>query len=208
MPVPAAARLVEFSAMPIAEPSRPAIQIFARPKSQSEIAAEREAERVAEAYLRGRNEGLDTARAEYQAKLKEAEAAFEGRLGAERLAWASEQGARLAEQVDGAFDALNSDIGDAVASILSPFIETALRARMVEELLRTLEKVLKGGRPQTLKIKGPEDLLQAIRRALGESAAAVEFETTEDVDVRVVADRTVIETQLDAWLQRISGRSA
>jgi hypothetical protein len=78
--------------------------------------------------------------------------------------------------------------------------------RIVEELLRSLEKVLKGGRPATLKISGPDDLLLSIRQTLGESSAAIEFEATDDVDVRVVADHTVIETQLEAWLQRISGR--
>jgi hypothetical protein len=207
MPVPAAARLIEFSLAPPPEP-RVGIQTFPRPKPPAEVAAEREAERVSEAFLRGRNEGLETARTEYRTKLAEAEAAFEQRLVMQRSVWAAEQGAGLGDRIDQAFDALSTDVGDAVSTILAPFLETALRARIVEELLRTLEKVLKGGRPSSLKISGPEDLLDQIRRTLGDSAIAIEFEANDAVDVRVVADRTVIETQLEAWLQRISGRSA
>ncbi len=209
MPVPAAARLVEFSrAAPLAERPLGVIQTFSRPvKPPVEAPVDREAERVAAAFLRGRNEGLDTARAEYQAKLSEAEAAFEERLAAQRSLWAGDEGAALGERIGLAFEALNFQVGDAVAAILSPFLDGALRARMVEELLRTLEKTLRGGRPASLKITGPEDLLAAVRTALGDSAAAIDFEATGDIDVRVVADSTVIETQLGAWLRQISGRS-
>ena len=146
-------------------------------------------------------------RAELAAKAEAADRAFEERLAAERSRWAAEQGDALAAKLDAGLEQLGSEVGDAVAGILAPFVEQALRQRIVEELLRTLEKVLKGGRPATLKISGPDDLLDCIRQALGGSAAAIEFEATDAVDVRVVADRTVIETQLEAWLQRISGRS-
>ena len=209
MPVPAAARLVEFKLVPPPpEPPRGSIQTFPRQKSPAEVAAQRETERIAEAFLRGKYEGLDAARAEYETKLAEAETAFEERLVAQRSLWAGEQGAGLAERIDTAFETLGTDVGDAVAAILAPFLEEALRTRIVEELLRTLAKVLKGGRPASLKITGPDDLLDSIRRTLGDAAAAIEFEATSDVDVRVVADNTVIETQLEAWLQRISGRDA
>ena len=206
MPLPAASRLVEFSLVPRVDQPLPGAVVFARPKAPPQAQVDDNVERVAEAFLRGRNEGLDTARAELEMKLVEAETSFEERLVAQRSLWVSEQGAGLAERIDRAFETLSTDVGDAVAAILAPFVEEALRARIVEELLRTLEKVLKGGRPTTLKISGPADLLNSIRQALGESSAAVEFETTNDVDVRVVADRTMIETQLEAWLQRISGQ--
>jgi hypothetical protein len=208
MPLPAAARLVEFSTTLSSEQPRRGIQTFTRSVPPAvEVVVDREAERVAAAFLRGRNEGLDTARSEYQSKLAQAEASFEERLAAQRSLWAGDQGAALSERIDLAFEALGTDVGDAVAAILAPFVEETLRARIVEELLRTLEKTLKGGRPASLKMSGPEDILESIRRTLGDSAAAIEFEATDDIDVRVVADRTVIETQLEAWLRRISGRN-
>jgi len=205
MPLPAAARLVEFKLVPGATQLRGGAQALARSKPGVEDSDDKP-EPIAAAFLRGRYQGLDDARAEFEAKLQAAEASFEERLVAERALWTVEQGGQLAERIGIAFEALNTEVGDSVAAILAPFLEEKLRVRIVEELLRSLEKVLKGGRPATLKISGPDDLLQSIRQTLGESSAAIEFEATDDVDVRVVADHTIIETQLEAWLQRISGR--
>jgi hypothetical protein len=206
MPQPAATRLVEFKIVPNAIPPRVGGRagIFSKPVEDSD----EKPEPVATAFLRGRYQGLDDARAEFEAKLKAAEESFEERLAAERASWAAEQGALLADKITTAVDSLSNDIGDSVAAILAPFLEEKLRVRIVEELLRSLEKVLKGGRPATLKISGPDDLIQVIRQTLGASSSAIEFEVTDAVDVQVVADHTIIETQLEAWLQRISGEGA
>ena len=203
MPLPAAARLIEFKLVPGSGQARGA-QSLALAKPDVDESGDRP-EPIATAFLRGRYQGLDDARAEFEAKLKAAEEAFEERLVAERAAWVAEQGAELAAKITTAVDMLSDDIGDSVAAILSPFLEEKLRVRIVEELLRSLEKVLKGGRPATLKISGPDDLLQIIRQTLGASSSAIDFEATGEVDVRVVADHTIIETQLEAWLQRIGG---
>jgi len=205
MPQPAAARLIEFKLVPNSGQARAGAQALALSRPGSEDADDKP-EPVATAFLRGRYQGLDDARAEFEAKLKAAEESFEERLATERAAWVAEQGAQLAEKINAAVDTLSNDIGDSVAAILAPFLEEKLRVRIVEELLRSLEKVLKGGRPATLKISGPDDLLQLIRKTLGASSSAIEFEATDAVDVRVVADHTIIETQLEAWLQRISGQ--
>jgi hypothetical protein len=203
MPLPAAARLVEFKVVASSASPRAGGQTvaFAKPAEDSQ----EKPEPVATAFLRGRYQGLDDARAEFEARLKAAEASFEERLASERALWVAAQGAVLADKVATAVDALSTDIGDSVAAILTPFLEEKLRLRIVEELLRSLEKVLKGGRPAVLKISGPDDLLQFIRETLGASSSAIEFEVTDAVDVRVVADHTVIETQLEAWIKRISG---
>ena len=96
MPVPAAARLVEFSVVRNPDPPRLGIPTFTRPlQTPIEPAVDREAERVAAAFLRGRNEGLDAARAEFDAKSAEAEASFEERLVAQRSLWVSEQSSVL-----------------------------------------------------------------------------------------------------------------
>jgi hypothetical protein len=205
MPQPAAARLVEFKVVPSAISQRANGQTIAFSKPVEE--AEEKPEPVATAFLRGRYQGLDDARTEFEAKLKAAEESFEERLAAKRTAWVAEQGALLADKITTAVDSLSNDTGDSVAAILAPFLEEKLRVRIVEELLRSLEKVLKGGRPAILKISGPDDLLQIIRQTLGKSSSAFEFEATETVDVQVVADHTIIETQLEAWLQRISGEA-
>ena len=204
MPLPAAAKLIEFTRAPVADKAK---LTAVRPALHTGAAPVEDPEPVALAFLRGRYQGLDDGRVEFEARLKAAEAAFEERLAAERAKWVAEQGAVLGERIAQAFTTLGDELGDSVGAILTPFLDEKLRQKVVEELLRALEKVLKGGRPSVLKMSGPHDLLETIRQALGASSAAIEFETTTDVDVRVVADKTVIETQLEAWLQKISGRA-
>ena len=159
MPIPAAARLVEFSCSGRrSEATRHSDVHAIEPAAAPQSPVDREAERVAAAFLRGRNEGLDTARAEHQARSWRPKPHSRSAWALQRALWAGDQGAALAERVELPFAALSTDVSDAVAAILSPFIEDALRARVVEELLRTLEKLLKGGRPASLKISGPEDI--------------------------------------------------
>ncbi len=203
MPIPATALLVEFP-IPVAGGTAARPPRGMRPSDPAVDPAEREKA----AFERGRADGLAAGKEELAAKLEQASAEFEVRLAEERNAWASEEGAHLAENIRSAFAALESGIREAVAGILGPFVEESVRTRSVEELAQALSPLLSGGEQTNFQVRGPEDLLKALREKLGPAAAALTFEVSEDVDVRVVADRTLIETQLQSWLSRISGRSA
>jgi flagellar biosynthesis/type III secretory pathway protein FliH len=204
MPIPATALLVEF---PI-HAAGGTNERRQRPGVRSVDRDDDPAEAAEAAFERGRQEGFAAAQEGMSAKLDEACAAFEARLAEQRAAWAADEGARLAEKIQSAFAALEDAIGAAVAGILGPFVEESLRTRVVEELAQALSPLLAGGQQTNFHVRGPEDLLNALREKLGTAAASLTFENSQDIDVRVVADRTVIETQLEPWLSRISGRSA
>lgn len=198
MPIPAATRLVDFSPLSGSLPlSASRLFVSARRKEDEQAA------RLEEEFQRGRTEGLEVARAETEARIRAAEEAFEQRLAAARAQWADEEGIRFAARLETAMAELDQRVQGSVAAILEPLVEEKLRGRMVEELLRALERVLRGGRPASLSISGPRDILTIIQKTLGDCAAAIQFESTDTVDVRVVADQTVIETQLAEWLRRM-----
>ncbi len=193
MPLPAAALLVDFS---IAAAARAAPAHVGEPSEEA-------AETIDAAYARGCEEGAAAAHAENEAALTEAHAASEARLAEMRAQWAAEEGARLAEEMRTAIAALGDSIRSAVGEVLGPFLEEAVRRRSVETLAQSLCDLLSSGEHETFSVSGPKDLLESLRLTLGDSAAAMTFEANEEIDVRVVADRTVIETQLGTWLPRL-----
>lgn len=205
MPLPAAAHLVEFTlASPPVRERRPA-SVGASNDREKQAGAEHDS--IEAAFARGHEEGLTAGRAEWASKLDEERAAATARLEEERAAWSSEEGARLGDAIVTAFQTLETQVGDAVAAILTPILEEELRKRAVEDLTQTLARLMASNQ-RILKLSGPEDLLETLHQSLGAEASAIAFETSQDIDVRVVAEQTTIETQLSAWMRRINGHGA
>jgi flagellar biosynthesis/type III secretory pathway protein FliH len=203
MPLPAAAHLIEFPLTPKSgcEPMAASAQAsFGQEIETGSV------DQIADAFARGREEGLAAGRADYAARLDEERAASEARLADERAAWSSQEGARLGDAITAAFQSLEASVGDAVAAILSPVLEEGLRRRAVDELAENLKRLMASGQ-RILRVSGPEDLLQALRARLGADMSAVAFESAQDIDMRVVAEQTTIETQLKDWMPRIDGRA-
>lgn len=200
MPRPAASFLTEFTVggaptAPQAAAADPA-SAAEQPTGENEEAA----------FARGREEGLAAAEADYRQKLEEERTAAAERLAAERASWAEQESTRLAGMIASAFDALQKDIADIVGAILEPFVEEALRTKSVDELAQALKPLLATGQHTLFRVAGPDDLLEALKQKLGDSATSFTFEVTDAVDLRVVVDRTVIETQLGGWLPQLGKR--
>jgi flagellar biosynthesis/type III secretory pathway protein FliH len=203
MPLPAAAHLIEFPLTPKAGCERMAASAQTPFDQEIETGS---VDAIADAFARGREEGLAAGRAEYAARLDEERAAAEARLAEERAAWSSLEGARLGDAIAAAFQSLEASVGDAVAAILSPVLKEGRRRRAVDELAENLKRLMASGQ-RILRVSGPEDLLEELRARLGADMSAVAFEAAEDIDMRVVAEQTTIETQLKAWMPRIDGRA-
>lgn len=154
------------------------------------------------AHARGHAEGLAEARAEAERLLGEAESGVTQRLADMRRDWTAEQGDRLAERLTLCIDDAASELAAAVADILTPFVGAAARDRAVASLMDEIRTLI-AGEPRSILISGPEDLLARLADALGADAAAIVFEPGDQIDVRVTADHTVVETRLGAWFDRL-----
>ena len=54
------------------------------------------------------------------------------------------------------------------------------------------------------RISGPSNLLDLVRAQLDtERRMAIEYQVTDTLEIRVVADQTVIETQMSVWAERL-----
>jgi hypothetical protein len=199
MPAPAALYLAELRPTWVAGSIADVEPIVLPNRLEAEDIAARELL----AFDRGREEGLAAARADYERRLDEERARIAERLAAERHAWASEQGQRLAEQVAACFAELTAQIADAVGGILMPFLDEQIRKQAIDDLTRNIAVLAAGGQDKAITITGPQDLLERIAATLGAAAGALAFVPSDDIDVRITAEGTVMETQLAAWRGRL-----
>jgi hypothetical protein len=167
--------------------------------SEEEIAAAR----IAEAHASGFESGKAAAMAASEAKLEEQRALFARQLGTERETWAAQEGQKLGAQLTAGLLALESQIADAVARVLAPFVEARLCHQAIADLRADLEVLLTRDASLNVSIAGPEDLLQALRDQLSGTPCSVTYVANGACEVRITADQAILETRLAAWKTRI-----
>ena len=163
------------------------------------------AARLDEAFARGEAAARIIADAEHDRKLAEAIARAEAQHAAERALWTGEQADALAARLSAAVQALEARIADMVGRVLTPFLTAELRSRSVEALAESIGALLSGGNHPALCISGPDDLLSALRERLGVGPVAVDWQPNGQVEVTVTAEDSVIETEIQSWIDRFSG---
>lgn len=148
-------------------------------------------------------EGYAAAHAEYEARLLQDNLAFEARLAAERERWTHQESERLSEDIKAAIAVAQSNIAGSVERILTPFVAGALRHRMADLLAENIGVLLGGKEQSVIEIHGPEDLLAMLREKLAAITGAIGYFPDDLIDVRIVAGQTMIESRIEAWLERI-----
>ena len=189
--------LVRFDADDPVAPPPPFLFVAPAVDPALVVAAERES-----AYAEGHEAGVAAERLEAEAARGLARTAFDAELAAARAAWVSEEAQRLADRLGEGWAALTADLSHCVEQVLRPFLSVAVRDKAMADLGGTLARL--GDDDAMLRIAGPADLLQAI----GDAAACggrVDFEVDANVDVKVVAQSTLIETRIGAWVERLHG---
>ena len=174
---------------------------------QGETASDIELQ-VSEAHARGILEARAEAQVELDVALAKQAAEFESRLAAEREAWVAEQGSRLAQLVAAQLEDIEQRISQRVSLVLQPFIGEEIRDKAVRELSEVLDGMLAKGDYAKISVSGPQDLVAAMETRLGGSHPGISFLPGEAVDVVVVADETILETRIGAWVAAIEGDHA
>lgn len=158
---------------------------------------------VAEAVSAARSAAESEHAARIEELRKEHEAAMARALADARSAWAAEEGERLSTGIADAIDQIESSLADATARVLVPFLATAARRLAVEDLTGRIRQILRDGSPAAIRITGPADLLAALEMQLGDLSSAIAFEPADAVEVTVRADRTIIASQIGAWVDQL-----
>ncbi len=171
---------------------------------QDITAPEPAADKVAEAQAEGRRLGRAEAERAFEQRLAAERESFAQLVLDERSRWSREESERLAQALAAASETLMSTVSDATSRVLLPFLTARARERAIADLVVTLETLLADGKHPVVTVAGPRDLVAEIADRLGARAEGVTFQPSERPDVRVVADSTIIETQLATWLGRLA----
>jgi hypothetical protein len=153
-----------------------------------------------EAYRRGYAAGL----AEGNAGLAEERVRSAVRLGEERAKWSDQQAVAIVNGFSAACRELETNIANSVARILQPFLADAVRDKAVEALVEQISALTCSSPVPVFRISGPGDLLERVRAQLEAAGrTGAEYQAADTLEIRVVADQTVIETQMQAWTARL-----
>ena len=149
-----------------------------------------------DAYQRGYAAGL----AGGDAKLAEERVHGAIRLGEERAKWSDQQAAAIVNGFTAACREIETNVASSVARILRLFLVDAVRDKAVAALVEQISALTGNSPVPVFRITGPSDLLRRVRAQLDTARrTGIEYEVADTFEIRVVADQTVIETQISAW---------
>jgi hypothetical protein len=126
------------------------------------------------------------------------------RLGEERAKWSDQRADAIANGFAEACRELEKNIASSVARILQPFLMEAVRDKAVSALAEQISMLACNSSVPAFRISGPHDLLELVKKHVdAQRSAGIEYHVADAQEVRLVADQTVIETQMSAWMERL-----
>jgi len=153
-------------------------------------------------YQKGIAEGMEKAKEASEAAIALKEEESKSRLDQARRSWSQTHAALLAQQTASAIAGLKSEIEETVARILRPLVEKTLVEDALSKFAVEIGKLLSDDDAIRLKITGPSDLVSQLSNLLPQNIPVTILEG-ETPEVTVFANKTVIETRLNEWLDCI-----
>ena len=186
------------------------VQLMARKPAPAveQVKPEDIAVRLAEAYARGREEGLAEGRTEasdrHAAELADAGEQAE----AQRQKFHLNEYAELEGALRSALRQIEDDVGSAVTRILAPFLTQQVVKRASDELAKAIARLCAGASPGLIKIRGPERVLALLRERIADLPIEVEYVEDDRVETVVEANGTQIVAELRPWADLLASFEA
>lgn len=154
-------------------------------------------------YSRGFSEAQASVANKYEALLKEKTEAFEAQLAAERAQWVERSADQSVHLIKEEIQRCETAIGEQVARLLLPLIETQLAEQSVREIRDLVRRLLAEAPEAHMKISGPGGMVEAMRMALGENGLHASVQESDVLELRVEIDQVVIESRVSKWVERL-----
>ena len=179
---------------------QPATEELAKPE---DISA-----KLADAYARGREQGLAEGRVEASDNHAAELAAARGQAETQGQEFRRIEYAELEGAIRAGFKQIEDNIGGAVARILAPFLSQQALRRAVEELAKATARLSAGSSPGLIKIRGPERALALLRARIGDLPIEVEYVEDGGVETVVESNATRIVAELRPWAELLAAFEA
>ncbi len=182
---------------------QPLIEKQSRPSQLQPIMDKQPVAPEDDGYERGLAEGYAVAKAEFEQKLEREQQAFAEKVAEERQKLLSETAVKFAADVTEAGIELQNKIAGVAARILEPMILNVAQRQAVTNFVDHLSSITTDVRRPVLRLTGPAQLLELMRSKLGVRAIAIELRPGPEVEASITIDQVVLETQLQAWTDRL-----
>jgi hypothetical protein len=164
--------------------------------------------KLAEAYARGREQGVAEGRVEASDGHAIELAAAREQAETQRQEFLLNEYAELEGGIRSGLTQIEETIGAAVTRILAPFLSQAVVKRAVDELAKAIARLCAGGSPEMIRIRGPERELALLRQRIVDLPIEVEYVEDEGVDTVVEANATQIVAELRPWAELLASFEA
>lgn len=185
------------------EPSAPMIDMddFAGdgfPEISSEPAIDVEAERR-EAYVRGHAAATAELTEKYELETQMLTEVHTREIEELKLRYEVEAASVIASRIHDIAEEVAALVSAGAAAVIAPVMTEALAAKATESLAALLRDAILEGAAAPIVVRGPARLFDRLKAELGEHADAVRHFETDDIDLAVEIDESVIVTRMSAW---------
>ena len=164
--------------------------------------------KLAEAYARGREEGLAEGRVEASGRHAIELAAAREQTETQRQEFHLNEYAELEAAIRSGLTQIEETIGAAVTRIVAPFLSQAVVKHAVDELAKAIARLCAGGSSRLIKICGPERVLTLLRQRIVDLPIEVEYVEDEGVNTVIEANATQIVAELRPWAELLASFEA
>ncbi len=164
--------------------------------------------KLADAYARGREQGLAEGRVEASDRHAAELAAARERAETQRQAFRLNEYAELEGAIRSGLKQIEEDVAGAVARILAPFLSQQVLRRAVDELAKAIARLSAGTSPGLIRIRGPERTLTLLRVRTADLPIEVEYVEDGGVETVVESNATRIVAELRPWAELLAAFEA
>ena len=160
--------------------------------------------RLAEAYARGREEGLAEGRTEASDRHAAELAAMRQETEAGRIEFERKGYAELESAIRSGLKEIEDKVGAGVTRILTPFLDKQVVQHAADELCKAIARLGAAGSPGSITIRGPERLLALLRPRIADLPVTIAYVEDKGAEVIVEAGPTQIVTALRPWAELLA----
>lgn len=160
-------------------------------------------EMLEQSYQQGFSDGQTEARTQCDKELAEQEKQFNLRLQQTQSEWEAEFASRFVGELSAGLQTVKDEIADGVSAVLCRYVDEQIQSQILQDLTGTLDTILCDETISTIEITCPPHLRDLIKERLPDRITSVVWNESDESEVQIKVDSTLLETRIGDWLTRV-----